>query len=230
MRIPGRLRDTTLGDVLGAMWREHTTGYLEIIDPAGRCHHIELKEGAIHRVHSPQGPRLGEILQVDPVHTHAVGEDEARGRLGERLLELGILDDSQLSSALRLQNLRRLEYLFSLSDAALRFRVPRPAESDATAPEPLFADDFLRGRPRYRRRAERVAPAAERKAALGSRLRALRVLGLPEDASSDDVRIAFRHLAGKYHPDRHARLDPEERAELFRKFAEISNAFHCLSA
>ena len=149
MRIPGRLKDTTLGDVLGTLWREQATGSLELIDKTGRTHRIELRQGLICNVVSAEGPRLGELLPWDGSQ---LDDPPAEHRLGERLLLRRLIQPGQLSAALRSQNLHRLEFLFGLSDADLRFRVPRPHQPDPTAPPPLHAQEFLPGRPRHRRR------------------------------------------------------------------------------
>ena len=51
MRLPGRLRAATLGDLLGQMVRERVSGTLElreVVGPtAGRAHHIHLRAGLV---------------------------------------------------------------------------------------------------------------------------------------------------------------------------------------
>lgn len=49
------------------------------------------------------------------------------------------------------------------------------------------------------------------------------VLGIPRDASQDDVRRAYRKLARRYHPDLNQESDAEER------FKEVSEAYEVLS-
>src|SRR5690606_37176985 len=49
------------------------------------------------------------------------------------------------------------------------------------------------------------------------------VLGIPRDASSDDVKRAFRRLAMEYHPDRNKAPDAEA------KFKQVNAAYEVLS-
>lgn len=51
------------------------------------------------------------------------------------------------------------------------------------------------------------------------------VLGVKKDATSDEIKKAYRKLAKKYHPD--ANLDNKEDAEV--KFKEIGEAYEVLS-
>ena len=49
------------------------------------------------------------------------------------------------------------------------------------------------------------------------------VLGVPKDASKDDIKRTYRKLAMQYHPDRNKSPEAEE------KFKEISEAYAVLS-
>lgn len=51
------------------------------------------------------------------------------------------------------------------------------------------------------------------------------VLGIPNDASQDDVKRAYRKLALKWHPDR----NPDDQARAEREFKQISKAYAVLS-
>src|SRR5690606_42011839 len=51
------------------------------------------------------------------------------------------------------------------------------------------------------------------------------VLGVPKNATAEEIKKAYRRLARKYHPDANAGGDPETTA----KFKEISEAYDVLS-
>lgn len=51
------------------------------------------------------------------------------------------------------------------------------------------------------------------------------VLGVPDDASEDDIKLAFRKLAKKYHPD----VAEMDRGSAEEAFKEISAAYDTLS-
>lgn len=217
MQLPGRLKDTTLGDLLGTLHRERATGFLELVEPSQRTHRIELWDGRVQSVETEApGPRLGDLLDVSEL------EIPGEGRLGESLIAQGLVSHLQLEKALHRQTLSRLELLFGIEEASIRFRAPRPRADDPTIPAPLETEEFLTGRPRKRGASADQSPLRRTTSALG-------VLGLGEGASSADIRRAFRELAGKHHPDRHPGLNAEERAQLFRRFAEISRAYHALT-
>ena len=53
---------------------------------------------------------------------------------------------------------------------------------------------------------------------------AYRTLGIPETATDDQVRQAYRQMALRYHPDRVASQDPASRAQAERLFREATEA------
>jgi curved DNA-binding protein CbpA len=52
-----------------------------------------------------------------------------------------------------------------------------------------------------------------------------RILGVNKDASAQDIKKAFRHLALRYHPDR----NPDNPKQAEEKFKEINEAYEVLS-
>lgn len=236
MQLPGRLEATTLGDLLGALYRARATGVLELVERtgvnAGRAHRVHLSGGLVGDVETPMGvARIGEILRregfIDEIGLRRLlrklAESPAR-RAGELLVAECGVTTAAVGAALRYQLRARLDKLFSLADVAIRFHVARSYRDAVTVP--LSPREFLHGRPRARAVAER-APARRHDPV---RSRALSVLGLGPAADRDSVQRAFRALARDAHPDRFPRATPSERAELMRRFAEISAAYHSLVA
>jgi DnaJ domain/Domain of unknown function (DUF4388) len=127
-----------------------------------------------------------------------------------------------------------MDALFSLEEATIAFRTARPLP--AAQLTLLGPSDFLHGRPRARDRRHGRAAADEeprseaRPLVDGARDRARGLLGLPRDARQDEVRRAFRRLAGAVHPDRHAAAPAEEQREKASRLAELSAAYHLLVA
>ena len=66
MNLPGHLRLTTLGDVLGAVYREGATGVVELVEGganAGTLHRIFIVAGLVGDVESPYGGKRHERLE-----------------------------------------------------------------------------------------------------------------------------------------------------------------------
>lgn len=55
------------------------------------------------------------------------------------------------------------------------------------------------------------------------------VLGVPYQADAATLKSAYRQLSQKYHPDKHAQLDPDIRALASEKFHQIKNAYDLLN-
>jgi len=51
------------------------------------------------------------------------------------------------------------------------------------------------------------------------------VLNIPVDASDEDIKKAYKELAGKYHPDKVQHLGDEFREIAEKRFKEIQNAY-----
>jgi hypothetical protein len=256
MILPGRLSLAPLGDVLGALHRARVHGVLELVERVppsggahpGRRHHVHLALGLVARVES--------ALPVPPLGEWLAGREgaprDARARLGRALaldatrlagelaVELGLASPADVALALRAQLRARLDALFSLPDATVRFHVARPALR-ARGPV-LLPSDFLHGRPRARdvQASPRAGAAAPRREAQGtararpeprgrehalSRSSALGLLGLTGDPTPDEVRRAFRRRASEVHPDRAV---GEQGADRTRALAALSAAYHTL--
>ena len=215
MQLPGRLRDTTLGDVLGALYRERATGLLELREPQDRIHRVHLKQGLVCDVES------------------ASLQEEARERREQRVKAVFFSDRpitlAQLSARCRSTRGERLESLFAVRDAALRFHVAVARTAAATVLEPA---QFLAGRPRVRDRRVSHRSAVRQRSLLPdeARARALRTLGLSEGSSDAQISQAFRDLARELHPDRHPFVPAEEKTSMLRRFSEVSAAYHSLIA
>jgi hypothetical protein len=252
VQLPGRLSSSTLGDVLGALHRGRVSGNLELTECGssaivpGRRHRIHLARGLVTRVESASpAPLLGEILArhglVDRLGLTAVTMLRAAGdqRLaGEILIAGGYTDLDRIEWALRNQTRERLDGLYRLRDAQLSFH---PARFERSGHEgaalPLTPREFLEGRPRRRdpqrqSRPPRAAPRPSRRAGGSSpldaaRLAARAILEVEPEASPEDVRRAFRRIAGKLHPDRAP--TEADRKRYAAEFARLSAAYHLLT-
>jgi hypothetical protein len=241
MNLPGSLKLTTLGDLLGELYRARASGVLELVEvsgvSAGRCHRVYLDGGLVDGVDSAlAAPKLGELLvregllTLDGVRTllrRLVEEPDKKA--GQILLSERLLDTGLLQAALRAQLRSKLDALFRLPDARVRFHVRRPRDNDL--PPPLLPREFLFGRPRARARAERRAESQRPQAAPSdARERAAyRELGLEPGTDADTLRRTFRKLAASHHPDRYPRASVREKELIAQRFSRISEAYHRLA-
>jgi DnaJ-domain-containing protein 1 len=237
MNLPGRLKLSTLGDMLGVLHRAGASGVLELIEQdgsvAGRTHRVYLDGGLIDGVESRFAvPKLGEImlreglLGLEGVRLLLRKLIEQPGKkAGQILLDERLVNSSLLEASLRAQLKARLEALFKLRDALVRFHVRRPPRGRRASL--LSPREFLHGRPRARtgrpepRRSEPSVDAPQRAS--------YEILGLSPGADTEAVRRAFRKLAALHHPDRHPGATPAEKAILAQRFSQITAAYHRLS-
>lgn len=240
MHLPGRLDQTTLGDLLGRLHRQRATGILELVEErgatAGRTHQIRLCDGWPIDVVTPlRVERLGEILirlcgvrRPDVVRRTLGGS----AQLGQRLLRAGLIDETSLALALRCQLVLRFDALFALSEARITFHVMQsscPTTGNLGLPR---SRQFLRGRPRFRdtHRTVQDQPSTRSRPVPGdTREQDLSALGLGPRAEPAEVRRAFRRLAAMFHPDRCTTAPPEERARMERRFVDLTAAYHRLA-
>jgi hypothetical protein len=246
MQLPGRLKATTLGDLLGSLHRGGVSGTLELVESSGRTHRVHLIAGLVTAVEIDRAaPSLGEILRDqddldDDVLRRSLLRAMASRRLhGEVLVQDFQIAPSVVDRALRRQLLLRLAALDELADAQIFYRVtvrpPRGALTDA----PLRAAEFLSGKKRARDRRPELESGHYRTARPSSglpgsvdhhRVVAYRALGLPFDAAVDDVKRAYRRLVREYHPDLHPDATSDERRTLSTRFAEVTAAYRALVA
>ena len=76
---------------------------------------------------------------------------------------------------------------------------------------------------------EGVAAHPPRRAVDARTVDALRTLGLPDDADSDQVKRTYRRLARTIHPDLQPGASDQRRRELERRFAEVTAAYESLA-
>jgi hypothetical protein len=173
MRLPSRLATSTLGDLLGALHRGRTTGLLELYEVPGaissavpgRRHRIHLFCGLVSGVETslPHAP-LGRVLETKGLlRPEAVAELLARiaagdPRLaGEILVQDGLAQKPIVDLGLRAQLREKIDVVYSLKDADVRFHTARPLSEAARRAGLLASSEFLHGRPRAR---DRFASAA----------------------------------------------------------------------
>lgn len=162
MQLPGRLSASTLGDLLGALHRERTSGRLELAEIRGlvahRVHRIHLVSGLVTTVETDLPvPPLGEILKRRGAFDAAalsrlLRRIEAGDRrpTGEILVTERLARVDAVRAALEQQLRQRIDALFDIEDARIAFRTSRPTGSQIWSARPLAPRDFLHGRPRLR--------------------------------------------------------------------------------
>lgn len=212
----GRLRDATLGDLLGRLLRARLDGAL-VLDDGGRAGRIHLRRGEVVAVEA-DGPTLGALAVDERLLTptelcDALARDPTERRIGQKLVLAGLLRTWERDALLIAQRSARLESLFRLEDAELLWSPPCPFPAGAAELPPMSPTRVLSGRPR--RRARGAEADGTRRAALAS-------LGLHAEASRAEVRARYRSLVLALHPDRGASREGRLR--------EVLSAWRTLSA
>ncbi|MFO0678116.1 MAG: J domain-containing protein [Polyangiaceae bacterium] len=248
MQLPGRLRVTTLGDLLGALARAEASGTLELHEDRGRTHRVHLAGGRLLSVELDGAtPSLGEVLRKedavdDLTLKRSLLRAMASRRLhGEVLVREFRVDAGVVDRALHKQMLGRLGVLERLADAQVTFRVAVRPPRGALLDSPLASREFLSGRRRARDAHastgqgrvgapfDRTARTTRSGRPATPDARASAMLGVAVDASKDDVRRAYRELVRRFHPDLHPRATPAERKILEARLAEVSDAYRVLA-
>ena len=166
MQLPGRLSASTLGDLLGALHRERTSGRLELTElrafrglcVPGSTHRIHLAGGLVTTVESEVPvPPLGEILRRRGALDAALLctllrriDAGDRRATGEILVTERLARPDAVRAGLEQQRRQRLDALFNIPEAQVTFRIARPAGGEIWSARPLAPGDFLHGRPRRR--------------------------------------------------------------------------------
>jgi DnaJ-domain-containing protein 1 len=246
MQLPGRLKATTLGDLLGSLHRAQVSGTLELVEPSGRAHRVHLATGLVTAVEVDRAAAsLGEILRSqEEVDDDVLRRSLLRAMASQRLHGEVLVKDFRLSPevvdrALRQQLAARLQMLDELVDAQIFYRVTVRPPRGALTDEPLRASEFLAGKRRARDRRPELESGTYRSSRPSSgfpgsvdmqRLVAYRALGLSAGAASDEVKRAYRRLVREYHPDLHPEATSDERRTLSTRFAEVTAAYRSLVA
>jgi DnaJ-domain-containing protein 1 len=245
MHLPGRLKATTLGDLLGALHRERSTGTLELTESSGRVHRVHVATGLVTAVELDRATAsLAEILRrADEIDEDTLRRSLLRAMASRRLHGEVLVRDFHLSPtvvdrALRRQIMIRLQVLEEMGDAQVGFRVTVRPPRGALVDAPLDAPEFLAGRKRSRdRNAEPQSGTYPSSAASGmpggwdpARASAYRALGVTFNADATEVKQAYRRLVRTYHPDLHPEATHDERKSLSSRFAEITAAYRTLVA
>lgn len=247
MQLSGRLKATTLGDLLGALHRGRSTGTLELAELSGRVHRVHLANGNITAVDLDRASAsLAEILRRhDEIDEDTLRRSLLRAMASRRLHGEVLVRDFHLSPeivgrALRRQVMLRLSVLEELADAQVAFRVTVRPPRGALTEEPLEAGEFLAGKKRARDRAAeqqsgtyRASPRITPGMPGGwdpARANACRTLGISFSADATDIKQAYRRLVRTYHPDLHPDATSDERRTLSQRFAEVTAAYRALVA
>ena len=244
MILPGRLAMTTLGDVLGACFRERISGVLELTEDvgpaAGRAHRLRLQTGLIQGVESELGaPPLGELLVSDGALSRRQHielllrlEESAGKSTGQWLAEFHWVEPEALRQVVHRQLSDRLTALFTLSDARVAYRVGRASVARAITARPLTPEIFLHGKPRSRDRCQaspdRDVPHHDLGLRDSARVRALLSLGLAPHSSTSDIKKAFHRMVSRLHPDRHMTAPRNQQEAARQRFVQVVNAYNTL--
>jgi hypothetical protein len=244
MQLPGRLRLTTLGDLLGTLHRASATGTLELAEERGAIHRVFLARGLVIAVEIEGGTSsLAEILRrQNGVDDETLRRSLLRAMASRRLHGEVLVGDFRVSpvvvdAALKRQLVLRLSVLDQLTEARISFRVALRPPRGALVDKPLPAVDFLTGRRRAREKsASRTRPRARGYEGTFAtsfdveRARARVTLGVDEHAAPQDIKRAYRRLVRHVHPDLHPHATDDERRELERRLVAATAAYQALVA
>lgn len=246
MQLPGRLKATTLGDLLGSLYRGRVSGTLELAESSGRVHRVHLASGLVTSVEVDRASAsLGELLRGeeqlddDTLRRSLLRAIASRRLHGEVLVRDFHLSPDVVDRALRRQLMLRLQTLEELADAQVLYRAALKAPRGALLDEPLGPGEFLAGKKRARDRVAEPSSGTYRTGRPssgfpgsidGARIVAYRALGLSAGAATDEIKRAYRRLVRAYHPDLHPDATHDERRALSARFSEVTAAYKSLVA
>ncbi len=239
MVLPGKLANTTLGDLLGQCSRNRASGALTFVEPQGRSHRVHLLRGLVTAVDLDRAsPTLGDLLREterapdEVTLRRSLLRSLASARLhGEVLVQDFSVSPSVVLLALRRQIRLRLAALESLREASVRFHVTEPAPRHALRDAPVPETEFLHGRKRARDTQSRAWNARPEPVSSGlDERKARRVLGVGLAAEEREIKQAYRRLVRALHPDLNPDVSSADREVLGSRFAEATTAYRLLTA
>jgi DnaJ-domain-containing protein 1 len=212
-----------LGEIL------HDRGFLGADGLVALMRHLAARDGRL----------AGEILVDEGLLVKPYVDLGLRTQLRSKVDVLFQLEDAAISfhtarplsdTAKRIGLLSSSEFLHGRPRARDRVRAPRGTRPDGQ-PERRVSPN----RPWASKSASYAAPQEEAAPPRilvvdEARERALRTLGLGEDADEMTIRKAFRRLALELHPDKFATASADKRDKKSALFAEVSAAYHLLVA
>jgi DnaJ-domain-containing protein 1 len=212
-----------LGEIL------HDKGYLGVDGLIALMRHLSARDGRL----------AGEILVDEGLLVKPYVDVGLRTQLRSKVDVLFQLEDAAISfhtarplsdTAKRIGLLSSSEFLHGRPRARDRVRAPRTTRPDGQPERRVSPNRPWASRSAgYASTQEEAAPPRI-VVVDAARERALRTLGLGDEADEAAIRKAFRRLATELHPDKFATASADKREKKSALFAEVSAAYHLLVA